>query len=357
MARLIFIGAGAVGTYLGGWLSHVGHDVTLVEHWTEQVEKITSDGLAISGPHESFVAHPRMVHLHESEKLAREKPFEVGFVAVKAYDTRWAARFVDTFVSSKGFIVSAQNSWPDPDIAAAVGRERSVGLIMSAIAVEMYVAGKAHRPGEKRQRELGHTVFRAGEHDGSDTERLHWLIDLFDPIDAGKITLNLWGERWAKLALNCMGNPVVGISGLGSAELAADPTCRTLQIQLAKEAAAVGIALGHGVEDFGGHSAQQWADADTPETHAVLDGTIARRSQGANRMSSMGQDVAKGRLSEIRFINGHVLDRAVEIGLDVPATRAIVDAMRAVDAGRLKPVRGNITTVLENAGIPLPSTR
>ena len=77
MARLIFIGAGAVGTYLGGWLSHVGHDVTLVEHWTEQVEKITSDGLAISGPHESFVAHPRMVHLHESEKLAREKPFEV----------------------------------------------------------------------------------------------------------------------------------------------------------------------------------------------------------------------------------------------------------------------------------------
>ena len=43
MARLIFIGAGGVGTYLGGWRSHTGHDVTLVEHWAEQVEKITAD--------------------------------------------------------------------------------------------------------------------------------------------------------------------------------------------------------------------------------------------------------------------------------------------------------------------------
>lgn len=351
MARLIFIGAGGVGTYLGGWLSHTGHDVTLIEHWAEQVEKITADGLEVSGPHESFVAHPRVVHLHESERLAREAPFEVGFVAVKAYDTGWAARLVDGFVAPEGFIVSAQNTWPDPDIAAAVGQERSVGLIMSAISVEMYVAGKTHRPGAKRQRELGHVVFRAGEHDGSDTERLHWLIELLDPIDAGKVTTNLWGERWAKLATNCMGNPVVGISGMGSAELAADPACRALQIHLAKEAATVGIALGHDVEDFGGQPAQRWVDAANPEIYEELDGMIARRSQGPNRMSSMGQDVAKGRASEIRFISGLVSDRGRELGLEVPATQAITDAMLAIDAGTLKPDRTNIDHILDRAGI------
>ena len=355
MARIIFIGAGGVGTYLGGWLSHSGHDVTLVEHWAEQVEKITADGLEVSGPHESFVAHPRMVHLHGSERLAREAPFEIGFVAVKAYDTSWAARFVDGFVAPDGFIVSAQNTWPDPDVAAAVGRERAVGLIMSAISVEMYVAGKTHRPGAKRQRELGHTVFRAGEHDGSDTERLHWLIELLDPIDAGKVTTNLWGERWAKLATNCMGNPVVGISGMGSAELAADPVCRALQIHLAKEAATVGIALGHNVEDFGGQSAQRWSEAGNPEIYEELDGMIARRSQGPNRKSSMGQDVAKGRASEIRFISGLVFNRARELGLDVPATAAIADAMLAVDAGTLKPARSNVDSILDRARIIVPA--
>ena len=181
----------------------------------------------------------------------------------------------------------------------------------------------------------------------SDSERLHWLIELLDPIDAGKITTNLWGERWAKLATNCMGNPVVGISGMGSAELAADPACRALQVHLAREAATVGIALGHDVEDFGGQPVQRWADAVIPEVYKDLDGMIARRSQGPNRMSSMGQDVAKGRASEIRLVNGFVLGKARELGLEVPATEAIVHAMLAVDAGRIRPARSNIDRTLE----------
>ena len=31
MKKLIFIGAGAIGSYVGGWLSKEGHDVTLVD--------------------------------------------------------------------------------------------------------------------------------------------------------------------------------------------------------------------------------------------------------------------------------------------------------------------------------------
>ena len=79
--RIIFIGAGAVGTYLGGWLSHTGHDVVLVDMWDEQVETIKKNGLHVDGPHESFVAHPTMFHLHENELLSREAKFDIGFVA------------------------------------------------------------------------------------------------------------------------------------------------------------------------------------------------------------------------------------------------------------------------------------
>jgi len=354
MSRIVFIGAGAVGTYIGGWLAHTGHDVTLIEHWAEQVEKISADGIEISGPHETFVARPRVVHLHASERVAREAPVEIGFVAVKAYDTKWAAVFVDRFVAADGFIVSAQNCWPDPDIAAAIGAERAVGLVMSNIAVEMFEAGKVNRPGRQRRRDVGYDVFRAGEHDGRITDRLQLVIDLVDPIDAGKVTDNLWGERWGKLSQNSMGNPVVGISDMGLGELAAEPACRALQINLAKEAATVGLALGHDVVNFGGQPARTWADADDPAIYEEVDGMIARQSQAPNRRPSMGQDVIKGRASEIGYMNGHVLDSARKLGIAVPATEAIVEAMLAVDAGTLTPGRENIDAVLGRAGIPLP---
>jgi 2-dehydropantoate 2-reductase len=354
MARIAFMGAGAVGSYLSGWLAHTGHDVAVFDQWAEQVDKIASDGIEISGPHETFVARPRIFHLHSAEAVSREAPFDIGFVAVKAYDTKWAACFIDRFIAPDGFIVSAQNCWPDPDIAAAVGAKRAVGLVMSNISVEMFEAGKVNRPVRRRCRDDGYVVFRAGEHDGSVTERLQRVVDLLDPIDAGQMTDNLWGERWGKLSQNCMGNPVAGISNMGLSEIASEPACRALQINLAKEAATVGLALELDVVKFGGEPAKTWADAGRPEIYEELDGMLARRSQGPNNRPSMGQDVIKGRTSEITHINGYVLGKARELGIAVPATEAIVDAMLAVDAGTLKPGRANIDAVLGRAGIVAP---
>jgi len=38
--KILFIGAGAVGSYIGAFLSRAGHDVTLIDAWAEQVEAI-----------------------------------------------------------------------------------------------------------------------------------------------------------------------------------------------------------------------------------------------------------------------------------------------------------------------------
>ncbi|MDP6666803.1 MAG: 2-dehydropantoate 2-reductase, partial [Dehalococcoidia bacterium] len=176
--RIILIGAGAVGSYIGGWLSHSGHDVAIVDSWAEQVETVRANGLQVVGPHDPFTAHPTMYHLHENEYLARGEQFDLGFVAMKAYDTSWAATFIDKFVKSDGYIVSSQNTWTDPAMAAAVGAERAVGLIMSSISVALWEAGKVERPGDTRRRDHGHLVFRAGNHDGTDTSRLHELIEI-----------------------------------------------------------------------------------------------------------------------------------------------------------------------------------
>jgi ketopantoate reductase len=47
--RLAFVGAGAVGGYVGGHLHRLGHDVTLIDPWPEHVEAIRARGLELTG--------------------------------------------------------------------------------------------------------------------------------------------------------------------------------------------------------------------------------------------------------------------------------------------------------------------
>lgn len=351
--RVLIVGAGAVGGYIGGWLAHTGHDVVFADSWAEQVDTINSSGLRVEGPHEPFVSHPQAFHLHQSQALALIPKFDIAFIAVKAYDTAWAARFASRFVKHDGYFVSSQNCMPDGDMADAVGAERCVGLIMSSIAVRVGGPGLAQRAGTKRRRDLGHIVFRAGEHDGSESERIAELISILEPIDAGKTTTNLLGERWAKLCQNSMGNPVIGTTMCGSATVASSPKGRELQIRLASESAQVGLKLGLDVVNFGGSTPEKWSAASSNgEVYEELDNMLAANA-GAGTGDwhpSMGQDVQNGRPSEIDFMNGHVLKMGRDVGVHTPVTASIVDAMRKVDRGELIPQESNIELVLSNAG-------
>ena len=66
-----------------------------------------------------------------------------------------------------------------------------------------------------------------------------------------KITNNLWGERWAKLATNSMSNALAGLTGLKSVELRQNSEIRTLSIEIASELVNVGSALGVEIEKIG----------------------------------------------------------------------------------------------------------
>src|SRR4030095_12132439 len=88
--KILFVGAGAIGSYLGSFLSRAGHDVTLIDPWAEQVETLRQRGLSVTGRHDPLVARPTALHLHEARRLPRD--FEIAFVAMKVYDTAWATQ-------------------------------------------------------------------------------------------------------------------------------------------------------------------------------------------------------------------------------------------------------------------------
>jgi 2-dehydropantoate 2-reductase len=346
--RILFIGAGAIGSYLGAFLSRAGHDVTLVDPWPEQVEAIRARGISVTGPHEPFEARPTALHVHEAQRLAAD--FDVAFVAMKAYDTAWATHMALPRLGPAGYVVSAQNCWNDPGVAAIAGQERAVGLVMSKIAVALWEPGHVERGAEKGSG-TGHDVFRAGEHDGKITPRVEALAKMLSVIDGAKVTDNLWGERWCKLCANAMGNPVQAMTQLGSLEIAAQPRGREITIRLAAESVRVGLAAGYSIPKFNGAEAKTWASADDQAVYAELDAMLVpKAASGRNWRASMAQDVAKGRRSEIEQMNGHVAARGLELSVPTPVTSAVIAIVREIDAGTRKPSPILIEQALKTAG-------
>jgi 2-dehydropantoate 2-reductase len=347
--KILFVGAGAIGSYLGAFLSRAGHAVTIVDAWAEQVATINRQGISVTGPHDPFVARPTAVHLHEAQRLPRD--FDLAFIAMKVYDTEWATQLALRHLAPEGFVVSSQNCWPDPRVAAVAGVDRSLGLIMSKIGVACWRPGEVER-GMERGGNKGHDVFRVGEHDGRITPRVQEVAEMLKVVDGSLTTDNLWGERWSKLCANSMGNPVQGMSGLGSAEIAGSEVGRAITIHLAAESARVGLALGLRIPKFNGETAERWADAGRRETYQALDEMLTPKTTSTrNWKASMAQDVAKGRPTEIDFMNGHVVAQGRTTGVPTPVSAAVVDVMHEVERGTRKPAPENIGAVLKRAGV------
>jgi 2-dehydropantoate 2-reductase len=347
--KLLFVGAGAIGSYLGAFLSRAGHEVTLVDPWAEQVETIRDRGVAVTGPHDPFVARPTAVHLHEAAALPRD--FDIAFVAMKVYDAAWATQLAVRHLGPDGYVVAAENCWPDPIVAGVAGAGRAVGLVMSKIGVALWKAGQVERGLEKGQGQ-GHDVFRAGEHDGRITPRTRELAEILSVIDGARATDNLWGERWSKLCANAMGNPVQAMSGLGSNEIASSEVGRAITIHLGAESVRVGLALGYRVPRIGIAPAEQWADAQRRETYQALDRLLTPASAGGrNWRASMAQDVTKGRPTEIDYMNGHVVAEGREHGIPTPVSAAVVEVIHEIERGALAPAPQNIALTLRRAGV------
>ena len=347
--KVLFVGAGAIGSYLSAFLTRAGHDVTLVDPWAEQVETVRQRGISVTGPHEPFEARPAIFHLHESFRLPRD--FEIAFVAMKVYDTAWATQLAIRHLAPGGFVVAAENCWPDPIVASIVGADRAVGMVMSKIGVALWKAGQVERGYEKTAGK-GHDVFRVGEHDGRVTARATEVAKMLSVVDGSQVTENLWGERWSKLCANSTGNPVQAMSGLGSSEIASSEVGRAITIHLAAESARVGLALGYRIPKFNGNTPEQWAAADQRDVYDKLDRMLTPTSAGGrNWRSSMGQDVTKGRPTEIDYMNGHVVTKGREAGVPTPVSTATVEMVREIDAGTRKPEAQNIGLVLRRAGV------
>ena len=335
--RIGIIGAGAIGSIVGGMLSKAGRDVTLVDPWPTHVETMKRDGLRLSGSLGDFTVPVRALHISDLQGVA--EPFDLAFVAVKSYDTDWATTLIAPFVAGDGAVVCAQNGINDDRVAAIVGRERTLGCVIT-LGAGLYAPGHAVRT------DTSAVGFRVGELDGKETARAGEIAAVLSDVAQAVVTTNLWGERWAKLATNCMANPIAGLTGYGSAELRRRPETRRVSIQIAAEVIRVGRALGHDVETVSGMEPDRLLDAAEGRGLEELE---AQMEEGAERLGegrpSFLQDVMRGRRTEIDFLNGYVSEQGRKVAIPTPFNDGVVKAVHAFPVGSLVPDPKNLESV------------
>ncbi|MBV9829609.1 MAG: 2-dehydropantoate 2-reductase [Alphaproteobacteria bacterium] len=342
--RIVVVGAGAIGGYTCGNLAHNGFDVTLIDPWPEHIETIRKDGLTLEGitPEESVVVKTaKTLHLTELQRLAKEKPVDIAFISVKSYDTEWATTMIRQYLAPTGYVVSLQNCINEERIAGIVGWGKTVGAIAAILSAELVAPGHIRRTGGKNP--PGHEVYRVGEVHGKMTRRVEELGDMIRTIDTCKVTSNLWGERWSKLCVNGMHNGVSAASGLSGNAMRQDPKIRKVITKLGGEGVRIGQALGFRLEDIAGQDAEKLARAaegdsaaiDEVESLMVALRNSQRRSE--QQRPSMGQDMQKGRRTEIDFINGLIVEKGRELGLKAPTHEKLIAAVKRVELGQAAP--------------------
>ncbi|MGF1650688.1 MAG: ketopantoate reductase family protein [Hyphomicrobiaceae bacterium] len=337
--RIAIVGAGAVGGHVGGHMARVGADVTFIDPWPAHVDTMNRDGLVLTGmtEPENVTVRVRAIHLTDLQFEARRGGFDIVFLATKSYDTRWAAQMIAGYLAPGGFVVSLQNGINEPAIADVVGWGRTLGVIVSKISVIL------HAPGQiRRLVQLGgqaHLVFRVGECHGRTTARAERVAELLSAADSSAVTSNLWGERWTKLAVNCMRNPIAAATGRGGNDNDRDDPVRRLSIRIGGEAAKVGRAHGFQLEKLYGVAADDMIAAHAGDRGAMARAEDIILAQTATRSDeqrpSMGQDIEKGRRTEIDDLNGFVALRAGEVGLQAPLNAGIADIVRRVERGEV----------------------
>jgi 2-dehydropantoate 2-reductase len=340
--RIGIMGAGAIGCNVGGMLARAGHDITLIDQWPAHVDKINADGLKLSGTWPDYVVPVKALHLHQAQLI--DKPFDAAFLAVKGYDTEWATMFILRFLKEPdGVIVDFQNGINDERVAAVAGRHRTLGCVIT-IGAGLYEPGVALRTDPIGTDRVG---FKIGELDGSDTPRARELVQAMNDVTLTKFTNNLFGERWSKMAANCMSNPLAGLSGYGTSETKTVPVARRIGIQVASEVIQVARAAGHEVEPIAGIEAQRYVDGANGKNLGQLEDDMVAavaKTAGAGRPSFL-QDVMRGRRTEIEELNGFVVSEGKRLGVATPFNQAVVDAVKAHTVGTLQPDPKNLDSI------------
>lgn len=304
--KISIIGAGAMGSLFGGYLSNAGNDVILYDVNKEHVEKINKDGLTIE---ELSNNEKKKIKVRATTKPQKTMGSDVFIIFVKSTVTKKAAESFKEYANDNTIFVTLQNGYGNEDILKNI-----FGSANTAAGVTSQGATFAG-PGYIKHAGNGSTYISMSDKNNQKLSPFAKTLNAagFETI----IEQNIESLVWSKLIINVGINALTALTGFTNGELLKYKELKETMKALVDEATMVSSKLGIKLS----------YDNPIETVYNVAEKTSTNRS-------SMLQDFDRKNRTEIDFINNAIVKIAEEIGLNVPVNKTITNMVKAIDLSR-----------------------
>jgi 2-dehydropantoate 2-reductase len=329
--KTVIVGAGALGSVLGGYFAQTGADVTLLAR-EAHAQAIRTQGLRIGGMRGEQIVRS----LRALSDPAEVTSAELLILGVKSYDTQKTLASLGHLCGKVGAAISMQNGGrKDEELGEVFGKEAVVGAT-TIVGAAMPEAGRVIHTSE------GGTWI--GELDGRRSARVEAIAELFR-----KAALPIEVREDIRSAIWCKLNQMVPVAALSCLtrlrihEIYQDRTLATLFVELSHEVARVAERLGIPLVDCQGFPVRTLCSqsVDAAVESVMTRGRIMQERGMTGVKISTLQDLERGRRTEADHVIGHVIRLAAAHGIAVPKLQLFFRVIQGVEAAQARSGSGD----------------
>ncbi len=301
--KILFAGAGALGSRFAYMLHKNGEDVTLIDTWKDHVEKIKSEGLKviIDGEDLGNVNIP----IFYPEELTGQ--YDVVFVATKSMQLRPMLETLKPFLKETTKVICILNGLGHVDTLKEYINPENI-----LIGVTVWTSGLGG-PGILKAVGTGKTeIKQVSEEDVTTTKE---IVERFNTAGLNLIySDNVYQSIWHKAGLNCVLNTYCTIIDCNIGQYGSYSGNAELTSSLLDELVAVGKAEG--------------VDVKKEVITKNIENCFDPKTAGLH-YPSLYQDIKNGRLTEVDYLNGAVARLGKKHGINTPVCELITHLIHA----------------------------
>ena len=300
--KIAILGAGAIGSTIGGHLAEAGFDVTLIDIWKEHVDAINKRGLHLFG-----VSGDRYIEVKATTSPRELEKMDIVILSVKAYDTKKAIQSSSNIFSGDTLLISIQNGLIPIDEFKAISSLKYVFRGVTNHGATIIGPGEVYHAGS------GPTYI--GDPTRMFKEKALEAVNIFN--SAGLETYfeaDIDSLVWSKLLVNVGINAITAVTRKKNGAIAELPELYKVMELAVSEAIMIANKLGIRLM------------YDNPYIHIK---NVALKT--AENRSSMLQDIERGRRTEIDYINGAIVKLGEELGVPTPVNMVLTLLVKSLE--------------------------
>jgi len=319
--KIAVMGAGSIGGVVGTYLAKGNEDVVLVDTYKEHVKAMNERGMKIDGVVDETIPVKAITPDELSGKL------NLVFFCVKAINNRQALNMLLPYLGPDSVVVSLQNGINEDEIASIIGKNRTIGGITGWGATFM---GPAHITKTSRGN------FDIGELDGTITARVKEIANILSKVEPAEVSDNIYGHLWSKLLINASMSGLGTVLGWTYGGIIDNKQAKLAAIFIWKEGYAVAKATGINPAPIQGADPKLLAPEDKQGFETAKQIMDIGFQPARDIKASMWQDIEKGRKCEIDYLNGYIVSKGQEVGVQTPVNETVTRMIKEIEGGKRK---------------------